>query len=108
MDSLIATTVFGIVLAITAYFGFRITLHHRSVEIRKFTHILNIEEKLGLHRKGLLADVRPPEAISWADVFKPRKSNTPLFILRMHGAVMLFAVLYVASRWFLQLGAWPR
>ncbi len=94
-----ATTVFGAIVLLAACFGMAITLHHREVERRKFTHILNIEEKLGLHEPDLLPDVSVPRPIHWIDVLCWWKSNTPLFILRMHLAICVFVVVYVVARW---------
>ncbi len=101
LDSAAATTLFGIVVVVAACFGIAVSLHHRRVEIRKFTHILNIEQKLGLHTNSLLPDVSVPVAIRWTDAFRWRKFNTALFILRMHVAILFFAALYVAARWLI-------
>lgn len=95
----LGTTLFGIIVVAAACFGIAVSLHHRKVEIRKFTHIVNIEEKLGLHTSDLLPGVGVPEAIRWTDAFRWRKSNTALFILRMHFAILVFVVVYVAIRW---------
>ena len=99
VGNLAATTVFGVVVIAAAQLGIQTSLHHREVEIRKFTHILRLEEQLGLHRPGLFTDVSVPAPIRWADAFRPGKSNTVLFILRMHVAVQVFALLYVAACW---------
>lgn len=107
VGSLIATTLFGIILVAAAQFGVQVSLHHRNkVEIRKFTHILNIEERLGLHVPDLLPDVSVPQRMRWMDAFRPGKSNTAVFILRMHVTIQIFAVLYVVTRLVLWLGEW--
>ena len=41
-------------LFITCFSGIYITWHHRLLEIRKFIHIMNCEEKLNLHRYDLI------------------------------------------------------
>jgi len=50
----IATLFAGILVLASSYFGVRITLNHRKLEIRKFIHIMNCEEFLGLHRDDLI------------------------------------------------------
>jgi len=93
-----ATLVAGILLILSTLCGMWITLHHRTVEIRKFTHILNCEEALGLHAPDLIAGVKLPGPITFWDAFMIWKTNTALFILRMHIAMALFGVLYVVAR----------
>jgi hypothetical protein len=93
-----ATVVAGLMLIVAVMFGIQATLHHRKVEIRKFTHIMNCEEVLGLHGVDLIADVKLPGPFSFWDALKFWKTNTVLFILRMHIAIALFGILYVVSR----------
>ena len=93
-----ATLVAGVLTVLAALFGIGISLHHRELEIRKFRHILNCEEALGLHQPHLISGVRPPGPVRFHDVFLFWKTNTALFILRMHVTVAAFAVLYVVYR----------
>ncbi len=90
--------ILGFVLFFASLSGIAITKHHRTGQIRKFTHIDRIEETLGLHQPGLLDSVHPPRAFKWSDIFDLKKVNTPLFILRMHIAIFLFTLVYVVAR----------
>src|SRR5260370_20553650 len=45
-----ATIAAGVLVVMSAIFGVLISLHHRKLEVRKFTHIVNCEEFFGLHR----------------------------------------------------------
>jgi len=89
-----------VLLSFVALCGIQITLRHRNkVELLKFEHILNCEEALGLHRPSLISKVKMPKEIRFFwDVVNPWKHNTALFILRMHCAVFLFAVLFLVTR----------
>jgi len=93
------TVLSGILLFIVTLCGIQITLRHRNkVELRKFTHIMNCEEALGLHRKDLICDVKKPDPIFFWDAFRPKKGNTALFILRMHIAIWVFSILFIVWR----------
>lgn len=89
-----------------AVFGILITLHHRKLECRKFRHIMNCEEYLSLRRKDLLpsydddpiAGVKPPEQLSFWAIFNPRQRSTASFILRIHFAIMMFAIIVMVTR----------
>jgi len=94
--------ILGVLIVLSCISGIGITVHHRRGQIRKFTHIDRIEEILGLHRKGLLDTVHPPAEFRWIDIINPARNNTPLFILRMHFAILLFTVIYVGARLFLK------
>ncbi len=94
-DNKWVTLMFGIVIIISNLLGVRITAHHRQAQVRKFTHIDRLEESLGLHSPGLLDEVHPPPKFKWTDVISPLKTNTPLFILRMHIAILTLTVLYI-------------
>jgi len=96
------TLVLGLILVIASMSGVIITVHHRRGQVRKFTHIDRLEEALGLHRPGLMDDVKPPAEFRWSEVLNPAKVNTPLFILRMHVAILLFASTYVVMRFILR------
>ena len=115
--SMAATTAAGVLVVLAAWFGLSITKNHRALERRKFIHIMNCEEWLGLHQDELIplkthhegkedkapADVRDswvavPASFSFWNVVNLRKHNTSLFIMRLHLAVMLFAVVFVLAR----------
>src|SRR5260370_42362596 len=100
MRSVPATIAAGVLVVMSAICGVLISLHHRKLEVRKFTHIVNCEEFLGLHRDDLLppGTVRLPMEIRLLDVFRPRIRNTSVFILRMHVSILLFALVFVLAR----------
>ena len=90
-------------LFVIAQFGIQITLKHRQVERTKFLIIAGLENELGLDKlEKQFADVgvqlTPPQPLSWWSIFQIRKSNNPLFIMRMHFAIQLFALGYLALR----------
>lgn len=99
--SRIASTALAALVILTACFGILISLHHRRLEITKMTHILNCEEALGLHRPDLICGVTKPKPLRLRDVLKPSVRNTAAFILRIHFAILLFALVVAAARWFL-------
>jgi len=112
-----ATLGAAILVILAAMFGLLISWHHRKLERRKIIHIYNCEEYLGLHRDDLLprkrkgsgADDRSaevvdsavsfPEPFSWWWVFDIRRTNTALFIMRMHFAIIAFAIIVVVARY---------
>ena len=100
LQNIYVTIAAGILVVIASTFGILITLHHRKGEIRKFTHIVNCEEVLGLHREDLLppGTTNLPKPIRFIDAFNPRVQNTSAFILRMHIAILVFAALYIVGR----------
>jgi hypothetical protein len=75
--------------------GIMITLHHRELERRKFRHIMHCEEALGLRK--YIDGVKPPSPIYIWDIFMFWKSNTILFIMRMHFTILIIAVLFFLS-----------
>ncbi|MHB9037287.1 MAG: hypothetical protein ACYC64_11530 [Armatimonadota bacterium] len=110
----------AIFVLIAALCGVQITLRHRnSVEVRKFHYIHDCEKKLGLPISGgvpstitiwdafRIWDVflnvfrfhavaaLPPEL---AETAGSRDGNTALFILRMHLAIMAFAIFLLIYR----------
>lgn len=100
IQNIYVTVAAGILVMLASIYGVLITLHHRKGEIRKFTHIVNCEEALGLHSDELLppGTTNLPKALRLIDALNPRVQNTSAFILRMHAAIMIFAVLYIAGR----------
>jgi len=99
----IVTVGVAILLLVIAQFGIQITLKHRQVERTKFLIIAGLENELGLGRlESKFAEVNvhlaPPQPLSWWSIFQIRKSNNPLFIMRMHFAIQLFALSYLILR----------
>ena len=113
---------------VSALFGILITWNHRKLERRKFIHIMNCEEYLGLHQSFLIplhsneklvgmrdrekdngkdkvlqkliddSAVKVPATFSYLHIINPFKNNTALFILRMHVAIILFSLLVLVLR----------
>jgi len=98
-QSIIVAIIAGILVLFAALSGIQITLRHRNnVEFTKFQHILNCEKALGLLRNDLISNAGLPSRISFWDSFRPKKGNTAIFILRMHVAILLFAILFLIWR----------
>lgn len=112
---IIPTLCASILVIIAGGFGIMITWNHRKLEKRKFIHIMNCEEYLGLHQDHLIpldsrankddenikdSAVKVPDKFKLLDVINPLKNNTSLFILRMHVTVILFSVLVLYFRVF--------
>ena len=93
-DNRIVTIGAATLLLIVAQFGILITLRHRTVEIKKFKIITSLEKQLGVANENLVL----PKTINWFSIFLVWKSNTPLFILRMHFIIQLFAIGYCILR----------
>jgi hypothetical protein len=96
----LATIVIGFLVIASAYFGAKITIHHRLIMIKNFAHISKCEEHL-----GLIGDVitefninDSPSPLKFWHVFDPRKNNTVTYILRMHIAIVLFAFVLILIR----------
>lgn len=114
---LTATLGLAVLVILAAMFGLLISWHHRKLERRKLIHVFNCEEYLGLHRDDLIpkkwqgadpddrsAAVRDsavsfPDRSSWWWVFDIRRTNTALFIMRMHLAIVAFAIIVVVARY---------
>jgi hypothetical protein len=107
--SAVSTLAASILVVLAALFGILISRHHRALERRKFIHIMNFEKYLGLSRKDLIpsyeddrtSGVKRPEEFSLWAVLNPWQHNTAIFILRMHFAIMLFAIIVLATRLYL-------
>jgi disulfide bond formation protein DsbB len=95
-------SVLAVLLLYTSISGVVVSWHHRKAQIRKFQHIDRLEEALGLHKPGLLDDVRPPRPFRPLDVLNLPKMSTPLFILRMHLAFLVFLAVYVIARFTIE------
>jgi hypothetical protein len=118
--SLLATALSGLLVVLAAVVGVGITWNHRKLERRKFIHLMNCEELLGLHRDDIIplkggkdwathkTDVVKDSAVSVPEVYglwhiiNPFKHNTSLFIVRMHFAIMAFTLLIVFLRWYIK------
>jgi hypothetical protein len=88
IDTPIATYFSAGLLFLVAQFGTLITLRHRnSVEITKFRMIREIGVELGTNDSSLPL----PEKINWYHIFSLSKSNTSLFLLRMHFILQVFS-----------------
>lgn len=116
-ESMLATAFAGVLVALAATFGASITWHHRKLEVRKFTHLMNCEELLGLHRNDIIpldpgngsmkeepqhiqdGAVKVPSMFEKSDIVNPLKNNTALFILRIHLAIIALAGLVLYMRW---------
>src|SRR3989442_985439 len=70
----------GVVCMLAACFGMAVTIHHRKIQIKKFTFIYDLEERLGLHQEKLLSGVKPPQSFSYARIFDFRELANPTFI----------------------------
>jgi hypothetical protein len=115
--SLLATTLSAVLVLLVAAVGLGITWNHRKLERRKFIHLMNCEELLGLYQDDIIpldhgdywaknqsdlvkdSAVSVPRKYSLIDIINPLKQNTSLFILRIHLAIMAFALLIVVLRW---------
>ena len=87
----VVTAAAAILILIVAQFGMQITRRHREVERRVFRLIISYQEQLGITDP----EFKVPQLVSWWDIFRFWKSNTSLFIMRMHFAVQLFACGYL-------------
>ena len=93
------TVISCFLVAAAALSGIQITIHHRNrVEIDKFRHIMHCEEALSLRDDNLIDGVSMPQPIRLWHALCPWKKNTALFILRMHLAIMVFALLLLFGR----------
>lgn len=103
LDSPWVTAFAAAFACVVALCGVQITLRHRnSVELRKFEHIMNCEKALGLHQDCLISGVKKPAPMTLSDALNPAKANTAVFILRMHLAILVFALfvlIYTLVTW---------
>ncbi len=97
IDKPIATGVASSLLFFVAVFGMLITIRHRNnVERLKFRLLGELGVQLGINDPKLSI----PDKISWWQVFVVWKSNTSLFILRMHFILLIFSVSLFVFRIF--------
>ena len=113
----LATAFAASLVIIASVFGVGITWNHRKLEIRKFIHIMNCEDLLGLHQDNIIpfykdeaslkgkdenvqnAAVGIPKMYRFWDVFNFEEQNTSVFIMRIHLSIMAFAILVMVMRW---------
>ncbi len=113
----VATLAAGILVILSAIFTILITINHRKLERRKFIHIMNCEEWLGLHRDDLIplnrkdeffknkdrmirdSAVAVPKKFEILPVLNPNFQNTSSFIIRMIIAIIIFVVLFIIFSW---------
>lgn len=88
------TTFMAGVVGLTVLSGLKAAMHHRKTQLRTLSHIKHIEEELGLIRPGLIDNLSVPSEISYFDAFNPRQSSTPIFIMRMHFALLFICIGY--------------
>jgi hypothetical protein len=120
--SRLATLLAGVLVMFSACFGIWITLNHRKLERRKFIHIMNCEELLGLHRDDLIplqlgaladfgmsagaysqrvASTRNPALVTDAAVTVPRTMSLwDTFNLRVHNTAVFILRMHVALMTF--------
>jgi hypothetical protein len=116
-----ATVLAGVPVIVAAIFGYLITVNHRKLERRKFIHIMNCEERLGLHKDDIIpydpkdgsldkkdpyiknGAVSIPELYRPIEILNPIKQNTSLFIARIHWAMIAFSLIFIAFRWLIHL-----
>jgi|GEM_PF-3506962 len=98
IESLIASIIVGILVVLSTIFGIQITIRHRNkVEVTKFDLISKFEHYLKIDK--IIGEKFPlPKEISFWDAFNFKKSNTSIFILRVHIAILLFTVTYIVFR----------
>jgi len=115
--SMLATTLSAVLVILSAVIGIGITWNHRKLERRKFIHLMNCEDLLGLHQDNIIpinrgnewikdksdlvkdSAVSVPRKYNIFDIINPLKQNTSLFILRIHLAIMGYALLILFLRW---------
>ena len=100
LGNIYATSAVAILLIVAALSGIIITLRHRNdVEIGKFTHIIDIEKRLGLCKPGgVYEKVKAPAPMKWTQAFSFKYRSTMHFILRMHLILMAFGFIYFVFR----------
>lgn len=98
LDNLWVVSVLGFLVIIATLLGILITVHHRRGQVENFNRMYRLEEALDLHKPGFLDDIRPLKEFEWTDVLNLRRMNTPLFIVWMHIAMMIFTLVYVVAK----------
>ncbi len=94
----ISTTLFGCIAVIGSASGLKATIHHRKTQIRILTNINNVENELGLIRSGLIDNLSIPTEILLFDAFNIRNNSTPIFIIRMHFALLFLSIGYMITQ----------
>lgn len=93
------TTIIGVLLTLTSLSSVAVTLRHWRIQIGIFRRIHRIEDKLGLLHSNSLGEGHPPGIYSAFDVFNPKRTYVPIFIIRIHIVITLFTVFYISMRW---------
>jgi hypothetical protein len=92
IDDIAAKYIAAILLFIISAFGSQITIRHRNVvERNKFGIMKEIAQSLDINDPRF----EVPEEISWWSIFDVRKKNIPLFVLRIHFVIQIFAICYL-------------
>ena len=86
----------SVLLFLVTISGMMLALHHRDLERRKFRHIMHCEDALGL--RPYIDDVGLPSPIYIWDIFAFWKSNSVLFIMRMHLVILIFSLWFIWTR----------
>lgn len=90
-----ATLSTGILVLISALFGIAVTVHHRRYQRQKFNQISKFERELGL--LNLIGDLPEPKVLNWYDIINLSIGNTPLFIIRMYLAIIIFIIIFISA-----------
>ncbi len=87
-ENIWATLLAAILVILAAGFGAAITWNHRKLERRKFIHLMNCEESLGLHRDDLIP-LNPEQKIVLRrdDLKQPIQSDADIKALIEDGQV---------------------
>ena len=85
------------IVAMSVLSGATATLHHRKTQIRILRHINHIESALRIVGPDYIDNVVIPAEMVWLDVLNPKRSSTPLFILRMHASLLIFTLTYLSA-----------
>jgi len=112
----IATIAAAVLVVLASLSGLLISWHHRKLERQKLIQVKFFQKFLNLYRDDLIPEDREelkdngadplvrdaavgvPEMFSVWTIFNLRRTNTALFIMRMHGAIMIFAIVLAIAR----------
>jgi len=119
----VATVAAAVLVIMASLSGLLISWHHRKLERQKLIQIHFFQKFLDLHRNDLIpedredlheekadplvrdAAVKVPEMFSIWTMFNFRRSNTALFIMRMHAAIIIFAIVLAVARLIVPVAA---
>jgi hypothetical protein len=101
LHNLFFTLLMTCVVALSILSGLKAALHHRKTQLRTLAHIKQVEEELGLIRPGLIDNLNVSSEIFLADAFNTKCNSTPIFLIRMHLALLIITIFYpIASHGF--------